>query len=68
MNGIGIILLGQLLSLEFQLAQYFGGIAQQVILALIVMLPVIRLRRGSSMRPSPKLAMVQPSVYMSPTP
>ncbi len=68
MNAIGMILLGQLLSLEFQIAQYFGGIVQQIILALIVMLPVIRLRRGSRMSGPRKLATFWPSAYRSPTP
>ena len=46
MNGLGLVLLPQLVSLEFQMAQYLSGIAQTVIVTLIVMLPVIRLRRA----------------------
>ena len=46
MNGLGLVLLPQLVSLEFQMAQYLSGIAQTVIVTLIVMLPVIRLRRS----------------------
>jgi hypothetical protein len=42
MTGIGVILLPQFLSVESQLAQYVGGILQQVVVTLIVMLPIIR--------------------------
>jgi hypothetical protein len=42
MSGIGVILLPQFLSVESQLAQYVGGILQQVVVTLIVMSPIIR--------------------------
>jgi hypothetical protein len=52
MTAIGVILIPQFLSVEAQLAQYLGGIAQQVVVTLIVMLPIISLhgsrRRGLS--------------------
>lgn len=50
LNGIGVVMLGQLLSLEFQIAQYFGGITQQIVVALLVMLPVIRIERAPKTR------------------
>ena len=45
MKGIGVILLPQFLAVESQMAQYVGGIAQQVLVTLAVMLPVIRFQR-----------------------
>jgi hypothetical protein len=44
MTGIGVILLPQFLAVESQLAQYVGGIMQQVVVTLIVMLPIIRIQ------------------------
>ncbi len=44
MTGIGVILLPQFLAVESQMAQYVGGIMQQIVVALIVMLPIIRIR------------------------
>lgn len=53
MGAIGLLLLVQFLSIELQMAQYLGGIVQQVLLSLFAMLPVVRLRlrRKSSVRP-----------------
>jgi len=44
MTGIGVILLPQFLSVESQMAQYVGGILQQVLVTLVVMLPIIRIQ------------------------
>ena len=44
MTGIGVILLPQFLAVEAQMAQYVGGIVQQVLVTLIVMLPIIRIQ------------------------
>ncbi|HBB86428.1 MAG TPA: hypothetical protein DC047_02300 [Blastocatellia bacterium] len=44
MGAIGITLLPQILAIESQLAVYLGGVAQQVLFVLLVMLPVISLR------------------------
>jgi hypothetical protein len=44
MTGIGVILLPQFLAVESQMAQYVGGIVQQVVVTLIVMLPIIRIQ------------------------
>jgi hypothetical protein len=44
MTGIGIILLPQFLAVESQMAQYLGGIMQQVLVTLVVMLPIIRIQ------------------------
>jgi hypothetical protein len=45
LSALGIVLLPQFFAIESQLAQYVGGIVQQVFLALIVMLPAMSLRR-----------------------
>lgn len=42
---LGIVLLPQFLTIESQLAQYLGGIIQQVVFTLIIMLPAMSLRR-----------------------
>jgi hypothetical protein len=44
MTGIGVILLPQFLSVESQMAQYVGGIVQEVVVTLLVMLPIIRVQ------------------------
>jgi hypothetical protein len=44
MTSIGVILLPQFLSVESQMAQYLGGIVQEVAVTLVVMLPIIRIR------------------------
>jgi len=44
MTGIGVILLPQFLAVESQMAQYVGGILQQVLVTLVVMLPIIRIQ------------------------
>lgn len=44
MTAIGVILLPQFLSVESQMAQYVGGIVQEVAVTLIVMLPIIRIQ------------------------
>jgi len=44
MTGIGVILLPQFLAVESQMAQYVGGIVQEVLVTLIVMLPIIRIQ------------------------
>jgi hypothetical protein len=46
MTGIGLILLPQFLSIESQMAQYVGGIVQQVVVTIIVMLPIVRFARA----------------------
>jgi hypothetical protein len=50
MTGIGVILLPQFLAVESQMAQYLGGIMQQVVVTLIVMLPIIRIEGRRSRR------------------
>jgi hypothetical protein len=44
MTGIGVILLPQFLAVEAQMAQYVGGIVQEVLVTLLVMLPIIRVQ------------------------
>jgi len=43
---MGIVLLPTLLAIEAQLAQYLGGIIQEVVVMLIVMLPAIKITRS----------------------
>jgi hypothetical protein len=50
MTGIGVILLPQFLAVESQIAQYVGGILQQVVVTLVVMLPIIRIEGLRSRR------------------
>lgn len=45
MKGIGLILLPGFLAIESQMAQYLSGIAQQVAVMIIIMLPVVRILR-----------------------
>ena len=42
---LGVVLLPQFLTIESQLATYLGGIVQQVLFTLIIMLPAMSLRR-----------------------
>jgi hypothetical protein len=48
LRGIGVVLLPYLVSIEFQLASYMGATIQRVLFILLVMLPMIRLRRVRS--------------------
>ena len=45
MKSIGITLIPSLLAIESQLAVYLGGIAQQVLIVLLVFLPIMSFRR-----------------------
>lgn len=44
MTAMGVILLPQFLAVESQIAQYLGGILQQVVVTLVVMFPIIRMQ------------------------
>jgi hypothetical protein len=59
MTAIGVILIPQFLSVESQMAQYLGGIVQQVVVTLIVMLPILSIRDS-------RRRGVQPARTMSP--
>jgi hypothetical protein len=48
MNAMGIVLIPQLLGVELQLSQYLGGVFQQILFTMIVMLPIINLRRSKT--------------------
>jgi hypothetical protein len=48
LNSLGIVLLPQMLAIESQMAQYFGGFVQQVVLSLLVLLPAMRFSRTGS--------------------
>lgn len=45
-SGIGVALLPQFLTIESQLAQYLGGITQEILLAILVFLPLVIRRRN----------------------
>ncbi len=49
--GLGIGLLGGLIAIEGQVAQYLGGMIQQIGLVFVVMLPVIRRRKTRHPQP-----------------
>jgi hypothetical protein len=46
LQAVGVILLPTFLAIEAQLAQYLGGIIQEIIVILIVMLPAIKVTRS----------------------
>ncbi|HVS82077.1 MAG TPA: hypothetical protein VHE60_10125 [Pyrinomonadaceae bacterium] len=46
LQAVGVVLLPTFLSIESQLAQYLGGIIQEVVVILIVMLPAIKMTRS----------------------
>lgn len=52
MGCIGLVLLMQFLSIESQMAQYLGGILQQILLMLVAMLPLIQLGTRKTRLPS----------------
>jgi len=66
MTAIGVILIPQFLAVEAQLAQYLGGIVQQVAVTLIVMLPIIRLRQSERRRVSEPARTMNPNVLLAP--
>jgi hypothetical protein len=45
LQAVGVVLLPQFLSIESQMAQYLGGIVQEVVIILVVMLPAIKMTR-----------------------
>lgn len=47
LTALGIVLIPQFLGIELQLAQYLGGVVQQILLTVVVMLPIIRFRYRS---------------------
>jgi predicted small integral membrane protein len=47
LGSIGLALIPGFLTIESQLAQYFSGVVQQVVLTLLILLPVIRRRVGN---------------------
>ena len=46
LQAVGVVLLPTFLSIESQLAQYLGGIIQEVVIIIIVMLPAIKMTRS----------------------
>ena len=66
MTGIGVILLPQFLAVESQMAQYVGGIMQQVVVTLIVMLPIIRIKGLRSRGFGSTAGTVNPGALLAP--
>jgi hypothetical protein len=66
MTGIGVILLPQFLAVESQVAQYVGGIMQQVVVTLIVMLPIIQIEGLRLRRAKKPLRILNASGQVSP--
>jgi hypothetical protein len=66
MTGIGVILLPQFLAVESQVAQYVGGIMQQVVVTLIVMLPIIQIQGLRLRRANKPLRVLNVSGQVSP--
>ena len=54
LSALGIVLLPQFMTIESQLGQYVGGIVQQVLFTLLVMLPAMSLRRKVKRAPLPQ--------------
>jgi hypothetical protein len=46
LQAVGVVLLPTFLSIESQMAQYLGGIIQEVVVILIVMLPAVKMTRS----------------------
>jgi hypothetical protein len=44
--GLGIALLPQLVAVESQMAQYVGGILQQVVVSILAFAPILRWERA----------------------
>jgi hypothetical protein len=50
LTALGVVLLPQFLAIESQMAQYLGGIVQQVLFTLIVMAPALKFGRSRKVR------------------
>ena len=66
MTAIGVILLPQFLGVEAQMAQYFGGILQQIVVTMIVMLPIIRIQRLRSRSSGKSLGILNTQPLLTP--
>ncbi len=55
LQAVGVVLLPTFLSIESQMAQYLGGIIQEVVVILIVMLPAVKMTRSFVRRPALQL-------------
>lgn len=56
LTALGIVLLPQFMSIESQMAQYLGGIIQQIIFTLVIMIPALQFRRKA---PAVKVPVLQ---------
>ena len=56
LTALGIVLLPQFMSIESQMAQYLGGIIQQIIFTLVIMIPALQFRRKA---PTVKVPLLQ---------
>lgn len=66
MTAIGVILIPQFLAIESQMAQYVGGIVQQVVVTLIVMLPIISVRNSGRRRVSEPARTMNSNALLAP--
>jgi hypothetical protein len=50
LGSVGVVLIPQLLAIDSQMAQYVAGLAQQILIALAVLLPLLKSRtRGKNL-------------------
>jgi len=66
MTAIGVVLLPQFLAVESQIAQYFGGILQQIVVTLVVMLPIIRVQGSRSRKSGKPLGILNARALLTP--
>ena len=66
MTAMGVILIPQFLSVESQMAQYLGGIVQQVVVTLIFMLPIISVRHSARRRVSESARTMNANALLAP--
>jgi hypothetical protein len=66
MTAVGVILIPQFLAVESQMAQYLGGIVQQVVVTLLVMLPIISLHGSQRLGVSKSARTMNPNALLAP--
>jgi hypothetical protein len=66
MTAMGVILIPQFLAIESQMAQYVGGIVQQVVVTLIVMLPIISFHGSRRRSVSEPVRTMNPNALLAP--
>ncbi len=66
MHAIGLAMVFQLMAIESQMAQYLGGLIQQIAVTIIVMLPVLRVYRLRSPAPRTRTYATAPLATQNP--